>query len=487
MPKTKTLLHPRRVRLILPLVCLLFALVGVGSALASHNEAVFFEANSQLLNPATRAQTLVQLQHLGVRALRVELYWAEVAPYANSAKQPSFEAANPNSPAYDWGQYDALLAEAHRLHWQVLLTVTSPVPKWASSNHASQIYRPNAADFEQFMTAVGRRYGSEVSLWAIWNEANHPAFLQPQFESRGQPASPRIYRALFQAGYNGLKAAGLAAPKVLMGETAPTGSDTVTRREGPLHDVAPLAFLRGVLCLNSHYRKAGSCGSLPAYGYAHHAYTIPAGPFYKPPEPDDVMIGVLSRLSRALDLAARAGAIRAGMPIYLTEFGVQSKPNRYLGVPVGKQAEFDAIAEHIAWSNPRVAAFSQYLLRDDPLGGAPGSSVHGGVVRFQTGLEYVSGAPKPLYFGWPIPLTVSPSGHGVGLWGLVRPTLGPTTVTVLVLPRGSHRWRMLRNVRTGAFGEWALRSGGGGAGTAWRVRWESPAHVKYEGPPIHES
>ena len=70
---------------------------------------------------------------------------------------------------------------------------------------------------------------------------------------------------------------------------------------------------------------------------------------------------------------------------------MQSKPNRELGVPVAKQAEFDAIAEHIAWSNPRVAAFSQYLLKDDPLGGAPGSSVNGGTVGFQTGLEYVSG------------------------------------------------------------------------------------------------
>ena len=39
--------------------------------------------------------------------------------------------------------------------------------------------------------------------------------------------------------------------------------------------------------------------------------------------------------------------------------------------------------------------------------GAPGSSVNGGAVGFQTGLEYVSGTPKPLYYGWPIPLTVT--------------------------------------------------------------------------------
>ena len=491
MPKAKTLLTmpkalldlPRiRVFLALPLACMLLACTGAGEALASHGEAVYFEANSELINPATRASAFAQMQHLGVKALRVELYWREVAPAANSASKPNFDATNPAS--YNWSQYDPLILEAQRLHWQVLLTVTSPVPKWATSTHRDAVTRPNALDFEQFMTALGRRYGSLVGLWAIWNEPNHPAFLQPQFDSHGQPASPRIYRALFQAGYNGLKAAGISSPKVLLGETAPTGSDSVSRREGPLHDVAPLAFLRGALCLNAHYRKSGSCGSLPAFGYAHHAYTTAAGPSYRPPGADNVMIGVLSRLSRALDLAARTHAIRSGMPIFLTEFGVQSKPNRFLGVSVAKQAEFDAIAEHIAWSNPRVAAFSQYLLRDDPLGGPPGSSVHGGVVRFQTGLEYVSGKAKPLYFGWPVPLTASKQGHSVSLWGLVRPTLGPTSVTVLVQPRGSHKWRVLKSVRTGAFGEWSLRSG---SASAWRVRWSSPTGVQYEGPAIHAS
>ncbi len=476
MPKTKALLS-------LPLACLLLALAGAGLAQASHNETVYFEDSAQLLNPKTRPAALATIQHLGAKALRVELYWREVAPNATSATKPVFDATNPAS--YHWEQYVPLLSEAQKLGLKVLLTVTSPVPRWATSTHRDYLTHPDATDFEQFMTAVGRQFGSQVSMWAIWNEPNHPAFLQPQFASNGLPASPRIYRALFQAGYNGLRAAGIARPKVLMGETAPTGSEKVTRREGPLHDVAPLAFLRGVLCLNAHYRKSGSCGALPAYGYAHHAYTLPAGPYAKPGGADNVTIGALSRLTHALDLSARAHAIKAGMPVYLTEFGVQSKPNRFLGVPVAKQAEFDAIAEHIAWSNPRVAAFSQYLLRDDPLGGAPGSSVHGGVVRFQTGLEYVSGAPKPLFFGWPLPLVVAKAGHSFSLWGLVRPTLARTKVTVLVAPRGSHKWRVLGQVATGAFGEWSLHSSV--QGSAWRVRWASATGVKYEGPPIHAS
>jgi hypothetical protein len=459
--------------------------LGTATALASHGQTVFFEASQELLSPRTREHTIAQLRHLGVRALRVELAWYDVAPGANSATRPNFEATKP--AAYNWGAYDWLLAKAKELNWQVLLTVTSPVPRWATANHrAPYITNPNAQDFQEFMTAVGRHYGSEVGLFSIWNEPNHPAFLLPQFTPGGAPASPRIYRGLFQAGYAGLQAGGLVHPRVLMGETAPTGEDSLSRsyirQFGLLHDVAPLAFLRGMLCLNAHYQKAGSCESLPAYGYAHHAYSNKAGPRYAPPEPDDVMIGTLSRLERALNLSARAGAIRPDMPIYLTEFGIQSKPNQYLGVSPAKQAEYDALAEYIAWSDPRVAAFSQYLLRDDPVGGPPGSSAHGGFIGFQTGLEYVDGRPKPLYAAWPVPLVVSRSRHGYSLWGLARPATGPTTVTILVRTGRSRRYRVLKKVGTNALGYWGLTSAV--RGVDWRVRWTSPTGARYEGPPI---
>ncbi len=101
-----------------------------------------------------------------------------------------------------------------------------------------------------------------------------------------------------------------------------------------------------------------------------------------------------------------------------------------------KQAEYDAIAEKIAWSNSRVAAFSQYLLRDDPLGGLPGSGVHGGVIGFQTGLETVNGARKPLYYGFSVPLVVAKQGHSFSLWGLVRPSTGATKLKVMSSRRG---------------------------------------------------
>jgi hypothetical protein len=453
-------------------LALAFASAATPAALAAHDQSVTFEAPRDLLNPQVRPHALAQLQQLGVHALRLVLYWRDVAPDPDSANRPNFDATDPAQ--YHWGQYDALIAAAQQLNWSVLLTVSGPVPRWATATHHDNLTRPSPLEFQHFMTAVGRQYGHAIALWSIWNEPNHPQFLLPQYV-RGVPASPMIYRGLFEAGYAGLQAAGISNPQVLMGETAPTGTG---------HDVAPLVFLRGALCLTSSYRKPSTCAALPAAGYAHHAYTKPAGPFYRPPSPDDVTIGVLSRLVRALDRAAAAGALPAHLPIYLTEFGVQSKPNRFLGVPVAKQAEFDAIAERIAYDNPRVKAFSQYLLRDDPLGGKPGSGATGGFIGFQSGLEYVNGQPKPIYAGFRTPLTVSRRHGGFSLWGLVRPAGGVTHVAVLVQDSGSHSYRVLAaNVTTNAMGYWRLSSGDR-RGQRWRVRWTAPGGAVFTGPPI---
>ena len=442
-------------------------------AAAAHNELVFFEAPRQLYLPTSRPKTLVQLQTLGVKALRVELHWDEVAPSPNSSRRPNFNAKNP--AAYAWGQYDGIILEAARLKWPVLLTVTSGVPKWATASHRDHITRPNAKMFEEFMTAVGLHYSTLVDMYAIWNEPNIAGWLSPQWNSNGTPASPRIYRSLYQAGYAGLVASGLKNPKVLFGETAPFGQEHLGRGESSKREVAPLAFMREALCLNSHYRKSGGCGELKMYGYSTHPYTYPAqqGVSYRPPDYNQVTIGTLSRLSNALNLAANAHAIPAHLPILLTEFGVQSKPN-FEGVGLEEQAEYQSDAEKIAWENPRVTAFSQYLLADE--------TAHGGFSGYRTGLETAGGGRKPLYYSWPIPLVVSRSGSGYSLWGLVRPTETATQVHIYVQSRGSNQWRSLRIVSTNSSGAWTLHSST--QASHWRVSWRSPGGAVYTGPSI---
>ncbi|HEX3872601.1 MAG TPA: cellulase family glycosylhydrolase [Solirubrobacteraceae bacterium] len=436
---------------------------------ASSSQTTVFEAPRDLLNPQTRPAALVTLQHLGVHAIRVILTWNDVAPTPDAATPPAgFDATNPAS--YDWGQYDDVMAAAAARGWKVLLTVTGQVPRWATPGGVDHLTRPDDLDFEGFMTAVGRHYGKQVKLISIWNEPNQPQFLLPQFQD-GQPASPRIYRGLYQAAIAGLRASGnYTGMQVLFGETSPVGTG---------HVVAPLTFLRDALCLSATYKMSSSCSKLPMAGYAHHAYTTKAGPFYVPPA-NDVTIGVLSRLSTALDRAGAAGAIPRGTPIYLTEFGIQSQPDPYLGVTLAQQAEYLGISEHIAYENPRVKLFSQYLLRDDPTLAGPPSVAYSG---FQSGLETAGGRKKPSYSSWPIPLTVTrTSTTGVSLWGLVRPATGATNVEVEVKDGGGAYKRLLTR-RTTSAGYWTIRSTFR-SGRVWRVVWTSAAGVVYTGSAI---
>ncbi len=246
-------------------------------------------------------------------------------PAPTSATKPSFEATNPGS--YNWGQYDILIAEAKRLGWQVLLTVTAPVPSWATANKkAPYTYRPDDLDFQEFMTAVGqplRLAGlALLDLERAQRARLSDAAVDLQRQARLGAHLPRPLPVRLRGLQAGLKAAGISrAPQVLFGETAPVGDDTVNVRKEKsralLHPVAPLAFMREALCLNAKYKKSGTCGELQMTGYAHHAYFPAAGPKYVWKQKDSVTIASLSRLSNALNLAARAHAIpgrRADLP-----------------------------------------------------------------------------------------------------------------------------------------------------------------------------
>lgn len=465
------------------LICALLASACLGATalgtaapvLASQRQLTYFEAPEQLLNPATRPGAIKQLQWLGVTAIRLELAWGYIAPGSTSATKPEFEATNPAS--YDWSDYDEVIAEAKRLKWQVLLTVSSPVPRWATSNkQAPYVTRPDDRDFEEFMTAAGRHFGSQVTTWAIWNEPNQPAFLRPQFSSSGKPEAGWIYRGLFQAGYKGLQAAGMSKPNVLMGEAQPTAKPFTafkSYKEAELYDaLSPIAFMREALCLNANYkRKSPTCAPLSAAGFSIHPYTTAAGPYNQPPNQEDVTIGTLGRMVQALNKAAKSGMIKSGLPLYITEFGIRTKPEPDIGVSGSTQAEWDAVSERLAWENPRVASFCQYLLTDDVLKRGP-----------QTGLQKIHGEKKPLYYAFPVPLTVTPVRGGYNLWGFVRPAHKATTVTVLIQRPHSKAWQVLKKVKTGGLGYWTLKSAV--KGSYWRVRWISPSGAKYEGPPI---
>lgn len=453
-------------RIKLPLIAATVALASVAAvpavAHAGPRQAMAFEAPTELMNPQLRTATLQEIASFGVDHVRQLVYWQSFAPRPNAKHKPRFDAADPDDyPAGTWDRLDGLVRDASALGIQLQLTLTGPVPRWATGSRKGHTNRPSVKQYAKWVKAVGRRYGDQVSMWSLWNEPNSSHFLSPQ-RSHGKAVAPRLYRRLYQAGVKALHATRANRhDTILLGETAPRANRNTT---------GPLRFLRGMLCLNSHYKRTRHCKRLPAQGFAHHAYTTRTGPHFRP-RAGDVTIGALGRLTKALDRAARAKAIPRHLKLYLTEFGIQTYPDRIAGVPQSRQAAYLAMSEHIAYTNPRVAEFSQYLMRDDRRRGG-----------FQTGLRTAKGRKKPAYRAFRIPLAAERYGRRDVLWGMVRPYRHSTRV-VIQSKVGKRHWRTLKRKRTSSRGVYGL-SVHHHKGVRYRVRWTSPEGKRYTGPPI---
>ncbi len=464
-----------RHRIMLVVLTSLALLVPAAAASASSRQFTTVEAPSELLNNGAPDSVLDKVQGLGATAIRLQMGWSSVAPDADSrSAPPNFNASDPNAyPAANWARFDAAIAGARARGLKVLLTLAGGAPRWATASKRDNLTNPSATEFGQFATAVARRYGSEISWWSIWNEPNLGKLLKPAYKGRGTKtlASATIYRNLYLKAYSGLKSAGVRAP-ILLGELAPRANNL--RDNGT---IGPLRFLRGVLCLDSKYRKIGHCAAIPTQGFAMHPYTTAAGPRLVPPNPDDVTIGVISRLTKALDKAAHVGALPKRLPVYVSEFGVQSFPDHVAGVSLAKQSDYRSLAEYMAYKTSRVVSFSQYLLRDD-------QTVTGAFGRFESGLFLYKGdAPKPSLISFRLPLVVvaKKGSSRATLWGLVRPAHG--TAGSLTVQSSDHggAWTTVGTQHYAGSGYWT-RHVGTRSGRAFRVVWTGSDGVTYTGP-----
>lgn len=467
MPRTTTAPSPRRrqfaAALLLPL--LLLSLATAPAAHARSTQDVFFEAPRDLTargtNDAGRAAALATLESLGVRAIRVNLPWADVAPGAAGAQRPAFDATDP--AAYQWGNYAAAIDAAKAKGWKVLISPAAPVPRWATAAKADHVTRPSSSEFGLFATAAARRFAGPTVLWSIWNEPNLPRFLRPQ-KKGGKPIAGRLYRQLYAAGKRGIESVQPSAT-VLFGETAPVGLASDGR-------LRPIEFLRDAFCVSKRYKKRKACAKLPVDGIAHHPYRSIRG---IPKNRDDVTYQVIGRLTRAIDRIGKAGATTRRRPVYLTEFGIQSTPDKLFGVPVQQQLEERARAERKAYANGRVKGFSQYLLTDDD---ATGRRSWNG---FETGLRYAGGKDKRSLAAFRLVLDARPSGkRHTSLWGLVRPARAKTKVVIERRLRG-RSFRSWKRVTTKANGSFTARDRRH-AGVRYRYRWTAPDGTRMTSP-----
>lgn len=478
------------------LACLLGLALAASPASASTSQDTVIQDDGLLLwsSPGDRDAALDEMRALGADAVRAFVYWSALAPEATSTQRPpDFDGADPAAyPADRWDRFDGLLRAAQARGLAVLLTPTTPGPAWASECAGTaarrQSCRPDPAEFGAFLRALGTRYSGSysdeagvlprVARWGLVNEPNVGRWLTPQFVRRGGrvvPASPARYRRLAAAAIAGLRATGHGTDQILLGETAPIGNTT-----GPLsrRPMATATFWRNLLCVDRSGRPLRGraaieqeCTRPPrllATGIAHHPYVRGGSrPPHTRPRPDEVTIANPSRLLTIVNQGARLGRLPGGLPLHYTEFGFQTDPpDRTLGVPLRRQAEYLNQSDWIAYRHPRIGSVAQYLLRDDT-----------GIGGFQSGLKFSDGRIKPSYGAFRFPIWVVRRGVSVTVFGQVRHARdgAPGVVRVQVRLPGKD-WTTYRTVRPNRKGFvltrlWSRRG-------QWRLSWEP------EGGPI---
>ena len=410
-------------RLTITIAMLVAAACAAPAADASSRQLLIMQDDSQLRSAPTA--TLDEFDSLGADVVKVNLYWDDVAP-GGRRKPAGFDGSNPSG--YTWDFYVAIDQAIRNRGMRPYFSLGGRAPDWATKRRGRRgTYRPSAKEFRLFAQAAGSQFPS-VDIWSIWNEANLYSWLSPQ-RVRRVPVSPGIYRGLYLAGHRGLEAGGHGDDTILFGELMPRGG-TDSRK------VRPLEFLREMVCLDRNYRQyRGSAarkrgcrrvGRIPTSGLAYHPYTLANGPDVNEGA-DEAAIGQLSRVRRTLDALARRGKLPRRLPIWITEFGYQTRPPDRNATRLRRAPALMDLSEWIAFRDRRVASYSQYQLRDDDF--------------WQSGLRFADGDAKPgVYAAFSLPVFVrSLGGNAVEVFGGGRGASGAAAQVESKPPGGSYR------------------------------------------------
>jgi hypothetical protein len=478
----------RRSTLAVLCAALAVAAVGAPAADAGSRQVTVMQDDALLLrhDGATRARTLDEMDRLGADVVKVQVYWNEIAPQGRR-KPEGFDATDP--AGYAWGAYDEIVQGIVARGMRPFLALGNRAPDWATAKRGRYrgTYRPSARELGLFARAAGERYSGSygglprVDLWSVWNEPNLFSWLAPQRAKDGTPLSPTVYRKLYQAAHEGLRATGHADDTILLGELMPLGA-------GSPRKVPPLEFLREVACLDRRFRpfrgraaRVRDCrgaGRIRTSGIAHHPYT-PGGGVNARGKRDEAPIAQLDRLTRTLDAIARRGRLPRRLPVWITEFGFQTNPPDPFQFAIRRVPGLMDESEWIAFRNRRVRSYSQYSIRDDPPR-ANGSSLLS-YSSFQMGLRFHNGRKKPgVYEAFPMPAFVRLlGGNRVEVFGGLRPGGGPRASIAARVRGGSYRsvgsaplnsagyFRKVFRVRRAADSKYRIAIGG-------RTRHKSP-------------
>lgn len=299
--------------------------------------------------------------------LRTLVTWKDVAP-----KKPA-NAADPFDPAYKFDDIDEFVRNAQLRNAEVLMTLWG-TPPWANGDKTPNYLPTSMSAFQSFAKAVASRYSGRyagypfVRFFGIWNESNLGQFLSPQFNAQGKVVSPAAYAKLAAAGYAGVKA-GNPKALVAIGETSSNGRDKP--KSGSSDSTRPGTFAQGVAKANK---------SLKFDAWAHHPYPVPVN--QKPTQNvqwPNVSLNSLPQFETSIDKWFG----RKNIPVWITEYGHETKPGEPTGITESQQASYVTQAIAIAKKDPRVPMFVWFVMRD-----SKGS-------LWQSGIYRPTGASKP--------------------------------------------------------------------------------------------
>jgi hypothetical protein len=337
----------RTLRLVLVLAVL--GAFAAPAALAAERMWIGFHDDPSFRWVEDRASRIESSAGEGATVMRLLVHWNQTAP-----RRPA-RAADPFDPAYRLDDLDDAIRTAQREDMEVLLSLVG-TPRWANGGSTPNVMPRRVSDFTAFARAIASRYSGRfdgypfVRFWSIWNEPNLQLFLKPQFDRRGRSVAPGNYARLYAAGYNGVKA-GNPRALVAIGETSARGTDN-PRGARPVH--SPGRFLEALAKANPKLRFDA---------WAHHPY--PFTPSLKPTQKvrwPNVTLGSLPNFQAT----AKRLFKRKSLPIWVTEYGHETRPQDFFGVSYSKQAAYLRQAISVARSYPFVSMFIWFVYQDDP-------------------------------------------------------------------------------------------------------------------------
>ena len=301
----------------------------------------------------------------GATIIRLLVQWNVVA-----ARKPA-NPSDPFDPEYNLSDVDQAVQTAQENDQEVMITI-SGTPSWANGGRKPNVMPTRLSDFTTFARAIAVRYSGRfggypfVRFWSIWNEPNLNLFLTPQFNAAGKSVAPANYAKLYAAGYAGIRA-GNPLAKVAIGETSARGHD---HPGGPVISHSPGKFAQLVAKANPR---------LKFDAWAHHPY--PSNPNLKPTQLvkwPNVSLKSLPRFEQSLVTWFHRKAI----PIWVTEYGHQTRPPETFGIPWSTQSKYVSQAIAVARGYQFVQMFIWFVMQDDP--GQP----------WESGLYTQGGVPK---------------------------------------------------------------------------------------------